>query len=77
MIPRVVGRELSESRFASESLDFLVIAVPGQQHLDDHPLVELGVEGVDEQAVLSAEDGANAVLPGDEVSGVYLVGSHG
>jgi hypothetical protein len=74
----VLGLQLAQRPcFAAESLDFFVVAVPGQQHLDDHTLVELGVERIDQEPVLAAEDGADAVLPGDEVSGVNLVGSHG
>jgi hypothetical protein len=43
---------------------------PARQQLDDDALIELDVERVDHEPVVSTQDGADAVLAGDEVARV-------
>src|SRR5262249_25128598 len=76
--PRDVLRlELGEHpRLAPKTLDLTLVSMTREQDLDHDPLVELGMEALEEEPVVPAEDGPDAVLPSDDISRMNFVGSH-
>jgi serine/threonine-protein kinase len=73
----MLGLELREqARFAAEELDLSLVEERRRERADHHPLVELGVRGLDQDAARAAQHRADTVFTADDVAGIDRVGAH-
>ncbi len=73
----VLGLELGEgARLSPEPVDLFLVAQGGREDPHHDALVELGVEGLDEEAPRAAQDSPDAVLSPNDVARSDRIGAH-